>query len=54
MKTLTIPKHLSHVLSHGMILCVICERVCNRAFPCYCHRVTQVTEKREDEEAMAA
>lgn len=36
MKTLILPKHLSHVLAHGMILCVICEHVCCKGVKCPC------------------
>lgn len=36
MKTLIVPKHLSHVLKGGMIFCVICQHVCCKGMKCYC------------------
>lgn len=51
MKTITVPRHQSHVLTYGVILCVICKQVCNRLFPCYCHQVAKVTERRDEEAA---
>ena len=38
LKTLHIPRHLSHVLMHGMVLCIICQHACFRGVKCPCCR----------------
>jgi hypothetical protein len=37
MKSITLPRTMSHIHRDEMIFCVLCQVTCTKSRPCWCH-----------------